>query len=115
MAQTLQDALQSVLNLQGKWSAENTQPMQERGNLIRNGIPALLKPLAQRDGMDVEGRDGAGKKTRVPWLRLYDPRFSPHATDGWYVVLLFAADGSAVFLSLNQGTMKFLNGTFVPI
>src|ERR1017187_10324627 len=115
MAQTLQDSLKSVLTLQGDWSAENTPPMQERGVLIRNGIPAFLEPLALKRGMMVEGSDGAGRKNRVPWVRIYDPRFSPSPMEGWYVVFLIAADGSAVFLSLNQGTTKFLNGSFVPI
>src|SRR5438874_4801294 len=54
--------------------------------------------------MKIGGSDGKGKKTRVPWVRLYDPRFSPRATKGWYVVFLFAADGSSLFVSLNQGT-----------
>src|SRR5215469_17265426 len=115
MTETLQDALKAVLDLQGEWSAENSQPMQQRGELIRNTIPALFKPLCEQHRLSVEGRDGTGRKTRVPWVRLYDPRFSPSATEGWYVVFLFAADGSAVFLSLNQGTTKFLNGSFVPI
>jgi hypothetical protein len=113
--QYLQDSLKSVLGLQGEWSAENSQAMQQRGELIRNGIPALLKPLSEQYGMVIEGRDGTGRKTRVPWVRVYDPRNSPSATEGWYVVYLFAADGSAVFLSLNQGTTKFQNGSFVPI
>jgi hypothetical protein len=38
------------------------------------------------------------------------PEWSPKATEGWYVVYLFAADGSAVFLSLNQGTTDWING-----
>lgn len=115
MAQTLQDSLKSVLTLQGKWSAENTPQMQERGELIRNAIPALLKPLALKQGMTVEGSDGSGNKNRVPWVRIYDSRFSPSAMEGWYVVFLIAADGSAVFLSLNQGTTKLLNGSLVSI
>ncbi len=115
MTQTLQASLKAVLDLQRQWSSENTPPMKERGELIRDGIPALLKPLAKQHIMEVEGRDGTGRKTRVPWVRVYDPSFSRSATEGWYVVFLFAADGSAVFLSLNQGTTKFMNGSFVPI
>ena len=115
MAETLQDSLRSVLTLQGGWSAENTPPMKERGGLIRNRIPALLKPLAMKHGMSVEGSDGTGRKNRVPWVRIYDPRFSPSAVKGWYVVFLIAADGSAVYISLNQGTTKFVGGSYVAI
>jgi 5-methylcytosine-specific restriction enzyme MrcB-like protein/dynein-related subfamily AAA family protein len=113
--QPLKDSLKAVLGLQGNWSAANTQPMQVRGGLVRNRIPGLLSELSERYGFEVEGRDGTGKKTRVPWVRLYDSGLSPSATDGWYVVYLFATDGSAVFLSLNQGTTKFMNGSFVPL
>lgn len=81
--QSLQDSLQSVLGLQGEWSAENSQAMQKRGELIRNRIPALLKPLSEQYGMEVEGRDGTGRKTRVPWVRVYDPRFSPRRARGF--------------------------------
>lgn len=82
---TLQDSLKSVVSLQRNWSAENTPAMQERGKIIRNRIPAQLKELSQQHGMEVEGRDGTGRKTRVPWVRIYHPRFSPSATEGWYV------------------------------
>jgi len=57
--------------------------------------------------MRVEGRDGVGRKAKVPWVRIFDPVLSPSATDGYYVVLLFARDGSGVYLSLNQGTTIF--------
>jgi hypothetical protein len=112
LAETLQDSLKSVVSLQRNWSALNTAAMRERGEIIRNRLPAQLEELSQRCGMEVEGSDGAGSKNRVPWVRLYDPRLSPNAKEGWYVVFLFAADGSAVFLSLNQGTRKSMN---VPI
>ena len=57
-SQVLQDSLKSVLGLQGKWSADKTQPMQERGELICSVIPALLKPLSEQHGMQVDGSDG---------------------------------------------------------
>ena len=115
LQQELQQSLKSVLSLQGQWSADNTQPMQERGELVRNRIPGLLELTSQSYGLEVEGSDGIGKKTRVPWVRLYDARLSPSAMQGWYVVFLFAADGSAVFLSLNQGTTKIVRGSSVVI
>lgn len=35
--------------------------------------------------------------------------------DGFYLVYLFASDGSAVYLSLNQGTSEFRSGAMRPI
>jgi len=110
----LHDAIESVLSLQPKWTSANSSPMQQRGELIRKEIPVLLAPLGKPFGLEVQGRDGTGLKTRVPWVRLYNPQWSPKATEGWYLVFLFSFDGSAVFLSLNQGTTTFVNGAFVP-
>jgi hypothetical protein len=47
---------------------------------------------------------GATKFPRVPWARLTDKSKSKSATKGYYLVLLFSADGEHCYLSLNQGT-----------
>ena len=106
--------LSEVLRLQHEYVSTNSPAMQARGLLIRDDIPGQLRAwLSDRKSPpSTEGRDGTGRKTRVPWVRIFDPRQSPSATDGWYVVFLFAADGSAVYLSLNQGTTDFVNGEF---
>src|SRR4029434_8086855 len=113
------ELLKEVLELQPSWASLNTPEMQRRGVLIRQQIPDVLREMLSRLGPDfselrVEGRDGTGRKTRVPWVRIYSPDLSPSATEGWYVVFLFAADGSAVYLSLNQGTTIFHDGTLTP-
>jgi hypothetical protein len=93
--------------------------MEERGNLIRDTIPnaltRILRALLEQQlfGLKVSGKDGTGRKAKVPWVRVYSPEHSPNPTAGWYVVFLFAFDGSAVYLSLNQGTTHFVNNTFV--
>ena len=107
---SLQSICQQILDLQTHWESENTPEMRERGNLIRTEGPKWLRDLIGTNffpGIElrVEGRDGAGRKSKVPWIRIYSEKHSPSATEGWYVVFLYAADGSAVFLSLNQGTM----------
>jgi len=95
--------------------------MSERGLLIRNTAPAWLSSHAtalghmlEVDDFFAEGRDGTGRKTRVPWVRFGSRSRSPRATEGFYVVYLFDALGGAVYLSLNQGTTDFLYGEFVP-
>ena len=47
---------------------------------------------------------GIGRPAEVPWISVSPKGSSPTAQTGFYVVFLFAADGSAVYLSLNQGT-----------
>lgn len=110
----LAEAFAEVLDLQSTWSSSNTPEMQRRGRLVRHTIPTALHEIltAAPPGFDwsVEGRDGTGLKTRVPWARIYSRTEAPSATGGWYVVLLFAFDGGSVSLSLNQGTT--IPGTF---
>jgi hypothetical protein len=66
------------------------------------------------DDFFAEGRDGTGRKTRVPWVRFGSRTRSPSATEGFYVVYLFDALGRVVYLSLNQGTTDFVAGEFIP-
>ena len=108
---TLDTVITRVLELQPRWSKENTVEMQERGLLVRRQGPAAIRrllasrlPAAPFDDIAVQGSDGTGLKTRIPWMRIHSASRSPSATEGWYLVFLFAFDGSAVYLSLNQGT-----------
>ena len=107
---TLQTGLQRVLELQDDYSSTSTEPMHERGLLIRAEIPSLVQPWIEAQGLEVEGRDATGRKSKVPWVRVFDEDLSPSARIGWYVVYLFARDGSTVNLSLNRGTTD-MNGS----
>jgi hypothetical protein len=118
----VQTELQGVPELQRSWTWRNTEQMDERGKLVRNEVSGWLRDnegdLSAAVGIPVadffpEGRDGTGRKTRVPWTRFGSLERSPSATDGFYVVYLWAFDGTAVYLSLNQGTTDFENGEFV--
>jgi Domain of unknown function (DUF3578). len=117
----VRDELQRVLELQLSYASTASAEMLERGELVRKTIPAWL--FDHRDqlegalGVDdffAEGRDGTGRKTRVPWARWGSRSRSPRATEGFYLVYLFAADGDVVYLSLNQGTTDFVGNDFVP-
>jgi hypothetical protein len=86
----MQRDVQRVLELQPFWSAQNTTEMDERGKLIRGPAPTWLRTndagLSDAIGIPVadfiaEGRDGTGRKTRVPWVRFGSRERSPNATD----------------------------------
>lgn len=95
--------------------------MQERGVIIRQRLPDLLRAHGadlsaalgtSLDGLGVEGRDGTGLKSEIPWVRVFEREQSPSSTIGWYVVYLFSASGQRVYLSLNQGTTIWTGGMF---
>lgn len=97
--------------------------MERRGTIVRrelvgwlrDRLPQLtaLMPESAKD-LEIEGRDATGLKSRVPWVRIYSVSRSPSATQGWYVVYLFAARGDRVYLTLMPGTTRWENGEFRP-
>lgn len=98
--------------------------MQERGNLIRSDLTQQIRdrltdlvrafdPLF--DDLAVEGSDGIGRKTEAPWVRLYSRAMSPSPRDGFYVVIHFSADGSAVFVTIGCGSTIWSGGDLRPI
>ena len=102
----LSEAMQQVLDLQVDHHYKNTPQMAERGNLIRTQIPSIIDSWLDGNEWSITGRDGAGRRSKVPWVRVYDETHSPSPDEGWYVVYLFAFDGSTVFLSLNQAATE---------
>ncbi|HEU5270798.1 MAG TPA: DUF3578 domain-containing protein [Jatrophihabitans sp.] len=72
-----------------------------------------VEPDAQPLRAEKGGRQSAFSPTA--WLRIYSPVYSRRATEGFYLVYLFAADGSAVYLSLNQGTSEYRSNAMRPI
>ncbi|SFQ29371.1 protein of unknown function [Actinomadura madurae] len=81
--------------------------MQRRGVIIRTEIPERIRnhveTIAAETGttvsdLGVEGRDGTGLKTEIPWVRVFSRSAAPRATTGWYVVYLFSASGDRVYL-----------------
>ncbi|PAX06673.1 MrcB family domain-containing protein [Sphingomonas lenta] len=119
----MRELLQEVLTLQSDFSSQNTPAMQVRGNLIRNVIPEELRRwravqpqalLPFRGRLNVQGRDGTGLKTFVPWVRIRSPEMSPSAQSGWYVVYLFRQDGTGVALCVSHGSTRFDGREFKP-
>lgn len=118
-AMSLVSTLQRICQLQQEYSSENTPEMQERGKLIRGSLVedirvqenALRLALAEfGDDFDVQGKDGIGRKTEAPWVRLYSKRMSPSATEGFYVVIHFAANGTNVFVTVGCGSTVWNKG-----
>lgn len=119
----MREYFEEVLRLQADFSSQNTPEMQVRGDLIRNVIPEGIRDwraarpealLPFRGRLNVQGRDGTGLKTFVPWVRIHSPEFSPSAQAGWYVVYLFRQDGEGVALCISHGSTRFDGREFKP-
>lgn len=119
----MRDQLSEALQLQLSFSSENTPAMERRGQLVRNLIPEELRQweaitgdsiLPFKGRLNVQGKDGTGRKTFVPWVRIHSPELSPSAQKGWYVVFLFHANGDGVSLCVSHGSTSFNGRDFVP-
>ena len=115
----MKEALAKICALQPKYSSANTPEMQERGRLLRGDLVAELKsrlPSMQVgfdslfDDLAVEASDGIGRKTEAPWVRIFSRTMSPNPREGFYIVIHFAADGSAVFLTVGCGSTIWSGG-----
>jgi MoxR-like ATPase len=88
--------------------------MDKRRELVETEVVGSFRQIIGSDSSlsqyRVQGSNGIGNNAKVPWVRVFDPAQSPSATSGWYVVQLFAADGSASYLSLNLGVTKLTPG-----
>ena len=123
-AQQLVTALTEICRFQTQYASENTEAMQERGRLIRRELPDLLRVLQPAlsaelgpfgADLGIGASDGIGRKTEAPWVRIFSREMSPRPTEGFYIVIHFAADGSAVFITLGCGSTVWAGGDLRPV
>lgn len=109
----MKDTLERICELQRSYSSVNTPEMQERGRLIRHSLPAEFERFEGRlrsamgrfaDDFDIGSSDGIGRKTEAPWVRICSKAMSPAPTNGFYAVVHFARNGSAVFITVGCGS-----------
>ncbi len=120
----MKEILAHICRLQTKYSSSNTPEMKERGHLIRHELAQELRdrlPNLQKafdgvfDDLEVEGSDGIGRKTEAPWVRLFSKAMSPNAREGFYLVIHFAANGSAVYFTVGCGSTVWSRGDLRPV
>ena len=115
----IRDLFLEVLGLAPQYSASGSDVMKRRDVLIRESSNLIRDLLGSHYGpsndLRVKGGGRQANYSPVPWVRIYDPEYSSSAQLGFYVVFLFAADGSGVYLSLNQGTSEWRGNKMRPI
>lgn len=67
----------------------------------------LQADLKIKRSMKIKPSFGKGNKAFVPWIVVYDQHAVATIQKGYYLVYLFTADGSGIYLSLQQGITKF--------
>jgi hypothetical protein len=113
------DLFAGVLDVAPNWTADESPWMTRRDQLLADCADSLrevldgLGPVA--DGLRVKAGGRQANYSPLPWIRVFDPAHSPTAQAGFYAVYLFAADGSVVFASLNQGTSEWRANKMRPI
>lgn len=79
---------------------------------IGDELPAMLEGVLGGE-RPVSSGTGVGTTADVPWAGVHPAGTAATAKEGVYAVYLFARDGSAVYLSFNQGTENVSGGTAV--
>ena len=81
---------------------------------LREALPTALRAMIAAAGYnanDFHIKASAGEPNRsfakVPWAAVFKKTISKSATQGYYIVFLFAEDMSSVSVSLNQGYTAF--------
>jgi hypothetical protein len=76
-----------------------------------SALLAELPDVRAFDNITISWSVGKGRWATVPWIAALDTRETTQTSEGVYVIYLFRADLSGVYLTLNQGT----HGTTAPI
>lgn len=66
-----------------------------------------LKKIEELNGFKIEGSIGNGQFASIPWLAIMNKEVTEQASQGFYIVFLFSADGERVYLTLNQAANYF--------
>lgn len=79
------------------------------GNHVRSIFKDIIINEANlnQDHLYIKGSVGNGRWAEIPWISIFNRDITTTATKGYYIVYLFKADMSGVYISLNQGWTYF--------
>jgi 5-methylcytosine-specific restriction enzyme A len=104
----IRNALKSIVTEYQQAKTENFKghPM---GQILRSKIKEVLikETGLNSDTYYVAGSVGISRWAEIPWLCVFLKDLTTSATRGYYIVYLFSADGSGLYISLNQGWTYF--------
>jgi hypothetical protein len=97
-------ALSGVHTYHYQHRAGRDQPAQNHLREVYRQLPARVPP-----GMKVLVSGAGQSLAMVPWIAILDRDVTTTAQEGLYVVYLYSADLTRVYLSMNQGATQHLN------
>lgn len=99
------------LKILNEYDSAKTEDFKEHAlaKILRQEAKHILKEdtLIDDSKYKIEGSPGKGNWADIPWIAIFDKDITDTATRGYYIVYLFRADMSGVYLSLNQGWTYF--------
>ncbi len=95
---TLQDAFRAIAQLGYDHQKDGRQPAQIALKELRERLKQTCPP-----GYYVRVSGSGFSLPVVPWVAILDPDQTKTAQEGIYIVYLYSADLSRLYLSLNQG------------
>jgi len=105
----LQDSLRKIST---EWVKETSKQFKDNqlANFVRSDFKITVENIVNdSDFYLIKSSAGAGKWANISWLSILDKTVTKSTQEGVYPVYLFRADGSGVYLSLNQGTSGPIN------
>jgi len=73
---------------------------------LANSLVARLNSRPNDQTLSIDAHSGYGFSARVPYVRIYDARYSPVAQQGFYCCVYVSADGSSVVVSLQHAAFR---------
>jgi 5-methylcytosine-specific restriction protein A len=79
------------------------------GELVRNESKRELQRALGRDDLIYRASVGQGRWAEIPWIAIFNPELAQSAQSGPYLVYLFTADLSGLYLVQGQGVTQVRN------
>ena len=100
----LKEVIEALLDEYPKVSRENFKN-HEYPRYLKKEVPKLLNSsLNLQDIYRIDASAGNGSWANIPWIAVFNKLVTESVRFGFFIVYLFQADCSGVYLSLNQGT-----------
>ena len=94
---------------------EKEKPLKDNdlAKVITKDLASSIREIVQSDKYVIKGSVGQGQWAEIPWICIFDKRVSTQTTKGIYIAILFKADMTGLYLTLNQG-WTFFTETYKP-